>query len=126
MTAAGAESAAIKSQQLDLTGAADAPPAQPSAGSAVVARKSSAVGRPFRPVPPDPHTPASGPAWVVAWIHIVAPESWTALVAVHAWCACGFELRATTRRGVLLVVEQHLAHRTQCPLRNPAEGRQAA
>lgn len=32
MTAAGAESAAIKSQQLDLTGAADAPPPSPPPG----------------------------------------------------------------------------------------------
>ncbi|MEU3465955.1 hypothetical protein ABZ721_39215 [Streptomyces sp. NPDC006733] len=78
------------------------------------------------PVSPDPHIPADGPAWVVAWIRIVAPDYYTERVSAHAWCTCGFERRATTRRGVLAVVEQHLAHRTLCPLRNPAEGSRAA
>ncbi|MCZ4125786.1 hypothetical protein [Streptomyces sp. H39-S7] len=116
----------LKSQQLSLTGPADAPMPPPTTGRAVVARKSPAAGRPFKSVGFDLRTPAAGPAWVVAWIHIVAPEYYTERVAAHAWCACGFERRATTRRGVLRVVEQHVAHRTQCPLRNPAEGRQAA
>ncbi len=125
MTATGAESEAIKSQQLSLTGGPDASPAKPTAGRAVVARKSPAAGRPFKPVCPDPTTPA-GPAWVVGWIHIVAPKPWTAPVSAHAWCACGFERRARDRRSVLRLVEQHVARRTQCPLRNPVEGRQAA
>lgn len=116
----------LKSHQLTLLGPSDAPPAEPTAGRAVVARKTSAAGRPSMPVSPDPHVPTAGPAWVVAWIHIVAPDYYTERVSAHAWCTCGFERRATTRRGVLRVVEQHLAHRTLCLLRNPAEGSRAA
>ncbi|MCM2428801.1 hypothetical protein [Streptomyces sp. RKAG337] len=116
----------LKSQQLTLVGRPDAAPADPATGRAVVARKTPAAGRPSMPVSPDRHSPTEGPAWVIAWIHIVAPEEWSAPVSAHAWCTCGFERRATTRRGVLRVVEQHLAHRTTCLLRNPAEGRHAA
>ncbi|MCZ4123900.1 hypothetical protein [Streptomyces sp. H39-S7] len=78
------------------------------------------------PVRSEPQTQPVGPAWVIAWIHIVAPDYYTEQVSAHVWCTCGFERRARGRRSVLLVVQQHIAHRTQCPLRNAAEGRQAA
>jgi hypothetical protein len=63
----------------------------------------------------------------VAWLHVVAPPDWGATVEATSWCSCGRYDHATTRRGVLALVEAHTAHHDVCPLRRPAtEGSKAA
>ncbi|WP_329315661.1 hypothetical protein [Streptomyces sp. NBC_01262] len=74
---------------------------------------------------PDPQ--ADDGRWPLAWLHIVAPPSWRAPARAVSHCACGRHVEAVGRDDVLALVEAHTAHRTVCPLRNPApERRQAA
>ncbi|MFI5701827.1 hypothetical protein ACIA78_17540 [Streptomyces xanthochromogenes] len=115
--------------QLALDGIPAAPATAASAGRAVVARKTSAEGRPFTLVRPDQHPPArSGHGVVVSgWLRIVAPASWTGPVGARCWCVCGYERDATGRAAVLQLVAAHGEHLTSCPLLHPiSEGRAAA
>ncbi|MEV5947187.1 hypothetical protein, partial [Streptomyces sp. NPDC051993] len=101
----------------------------PATGRAVVARKTSAEGRPFTLVRPDQHPPTrSGHGPVVSgWLRIVAPPSWTAQARAHCWCVCGFERDAIGRAAVLQLIAAHSEHLTSCPLLGSSpEGRAAA
>ncbi|MFJ3527286.1 hypothetical protein [Streptomyces sp. NPDC090132] len=63
----------------------------------------------------------------VAWLHIVAPPSWSVTPSARSWCTCGYERHAIGRAAVLQLVASHDEHRTACPLLNPElEGRAAA
>ncbi|MEV4993131.1 hypothetical protein [Streptomyces niveus] len=112
-------------EQLTLDGAPDAPPASVRAGRAVVAGKSSAVGRPSQPVRRDPQA-STGRTEVVGWLRIVAPPTWAAKVSGHSWCRCGYDRTAIGRAAVQQLVQNHTEHRDHCPLLVPAEGRVAA
>ncbi|MFF7204245.1 hypothetical protein [Streptomyces sp. NPDC008141] len=63
----------------------------------------------------------------VAWLHVVAPPSWSVTPSARSCCTCGYERQAIGRAAVLQLVAAHGEHRTSCPLLNPAlEGRAAA
>ncbi|QHY97250.1 hypothetical protein SSPS47_19265 [Streptomyces sp. S4.7] len=111
--------------QLTLDGAPDAPPASLRAGRAVVAGKSSAAGRPSKPVRRDPHTPTRRME-VVRWLRVVAPPDWSAKVSGHSWCRCGYDRTAIGRAAVQQLVQDHTDHRAHCPLLDGGEGSLAA
>ncbi|MEU6677688.1 hypothetical protein [Streptomyces sp. NPDC046925] len=76
-------------------------------------------------VRPDPHT--GDGRRPVAWLHIVAPPSWSVTPSARSWCTCGYERQALGRAAVLQLVAAHNEHRTACPLLGPTtEGRAAA
>lgn len=60
----------------------------------------------------------------VAWLHIVAPRG--GVPTATSRCSCGRDRSAVGKRRVLALTDDHAAHRTACPLRNPQEGRTAA
>ncbi|MFF8869459.1 hypothetical protein [Streptomyces massasporeus] len=63
----------------------------------------------------------------VAWLHIVAPASWSVTPSARSWCTCGHDRHAIGRAAVLQLVAAHGEHRTACPLLNPtSKGRAAA
>jgi hypothetical protein len=63
----------------------------------------------------------------VAWLHIVAPASWSVTPSARSWCTCGYERHATGRAAVLQLIAAHGEHRTSCPLLDSVwEGRAAA
>ncbi|MEU8787870.1 hypothetical protein [Streptomyces sp. NPDC048643] len=63
----------------------------------------------------------------VAWLHIVAPPSWSVTPSARSWCTCGYERHAIGRAAVLQLVAAHDEHRTACTLLNStSEGRAAA
>jgi hypothetical protein len=115
--------------QLGLVGLPDAPPPRPTTGRAVVARKSSAAGRPLKSVSPNPQTSAvrEGQRWrVVASLHVVCPPSFSAIPFARSWCMCGRDRVAKGRAGVLALVAAHEEHRELCPLLTLMEERAAA
>ncbi|MDX3548790.1 hypothetical protein PV729_25905 [Streptomyces europaeiscabiei] len=63
----------------------------------------------------------------VAWLHIVAPPSWSVTPSARSWCTCGYERQAIGRAAVLQLIAAHGEHHISCPLLNPvSEGRAAA
>ncbi|RFC74753.1 hypothetical protein DXZ75_35730 [Streptomyces sp. AcE210] len=60
----------------------------------------------------------------MAWLHIVAPKG--AVPTATSKCACGRDRSAVGRARVLALIEDHEAHRNDCPLRTAQEGRNAA
>ncbi|WP_328927662.1 hypothetical protein OG429_25955 [Streptomyces sp. NBC_00190] len=62
----------------------------------------------------------------VAWLHIVAPPTFSAPVRARSWCACGYERTAIGRPAVLQLVQAHNHHRAVCPLLTQQEARNAA
>ncbi|WP_369248081.1 hypothetical protein [Streptomyces sp. R41] len=60
----------------------------------------------------------------VAWLHISAPQS--AIPTATSRCLCGWDRSAVGHRKVLALIDDHTAHRTNCPLRTTQEGRAAA
>lgn len=60
----------------------------------------------------------------VAWLHIVAPRG--ATPTATSKCLCGRDRSAVGRAKVLALIDDHTAHRGQCPLRTLQEGRAAA
>lgn len=73
-------------------------------------------------VRPDPQQ--GDGRFVVAWLHIVAPQG--AIPTATSKCACGWDRSAIGRQKVLDLIEDHTTHRDVCPLRTSQEGRQAA
>lgn len=77
---------------------------------------------------PSGQHPSSPPAgdgrYPVAWLHIRAPRGATPTATSR--CLCGRDRSAVGHRKVLALIEDHTAHRDQCPLRTPQEGRNAA
>jgi hypothetical protein len=71
---------------------------------------------------PDPHSDDGRRP--IAWLHVVAPRGATPTATSR--CACGRDRSAVGKARVLALVDDHTAHRTVCPLRNPQEGRAAA
>ncbi|MWA11197.1 hypothetical protein [Streptomyces sp. BA2] len=77
------------------------------------------------PVGQHPSGPSAGDGrYPVAWLHIRAPRGATRTATSK--CLCGRDRSAVGRRKVLALIEDHTAHRTQCPLRTTQEGRNAA
>ncbi|MCX4670331.1 hypothetical protein OG453_27175 [Streptomyces sp. NBC_01381] len=60
----------------------------------------------------------------MAWLHIVAPKG--AVPTANSQCECGRNRSAVGKPRVLALIEDHTAHRDQCLLRTPQEGRTAA
>ncbi|WP_328513605.1 hypothetical protein OHB25_30665 [Streptomyces mirabilis] len=60
----------------------------------------------------------------IAWLHFIAPYG--ATPTATSTCACGRDRRAVGKARVLALIEDHTAHRDECPLRTPQEGRTAA
>ncbi|GGR86857.1 hypothetical protein Snoj_66490 [Streptomyces nojiriensis] len=104
---------------LDQRVAEDAkqPPTQQVAG----ALKVVAEGVPSS-VRPDPHTDDGRRP--VAWLHIVAPGRGVT-PSVRSWCACGRDLFAAGQRRALALIEDHVQHRSLCPLLISQEGKAA-
>ncbi|MET9385345.1 hypothetical protein ABZY09_30805 [Streptomyces sp. NPDC002928] len=73
-------------------------------------------------VGPDPQQ--GDGRYPVAWLHIRAPYGATPTAA--STCLCGWDRRAVGERRVRALIEAHTAHRENCPLRTPQEGRTAA
>ncbi|WP_254389382.1 hypothetical protein [Streptomyces sp. AC550_RSS872] len=61
----------------------------------------------------------------IAWLHISAPGRGVTPTAVSK-CLCGRDRRAFGNKRVLALIADHTAHRENCPLRTPQEGRYAA
>ncbi|MFE6807177.1 hypothetical protein ACFVEN_36820 [Streptomyces sp. NPDC057681] len=96
--------------------------AEPAAPRTVVGEpKGVAEGVPIA-VRPDP--PRGDGRYPVAWLHIVAPKG--AIPTATSKCACGRDRSAVGRTRVLALIEDHEAHRNDCPLRTAQEGRNAA
>ncbi|MER5183575.1 hypothetical protein ABT009_35400 [Streptomyces sp. NPDC002896] len=73
----------------------------------------------------SPSAPPRGDGRVpVAWLHISAPRG--ATPTATSWCTCGRDRSAIGHRKVLVLIDDHAAHRDVCPLRTPQEGRNAA
>lgn len=68
--------------------------------------------------------PAGDGRYPVAWLHICAPRG--AAPTATSKCLCGWDRSAVGRRKVLALIDDHTAHRDQCPLRTVQEGRNAA
>ncbi|WP_367323531.1 hypothetical protein [Streptomyces sp. HUAS ZL42] len=60
----------------------------------------------------------------VAWLHIRAPYG--ATPSATSTCLCGRHRTAVGERRVHALITDHTAHRDNCPLRAPREGRTAA
>ncbi|MFI1679785.1 hypothetical protein [Streptomyces sp. NPDC020607] len=60
----------------------------------------------------------------MAWLHIRAPRK--ATPTATSVCECGHNRSAVGRGKVLALIQAHAAHREQCPLRAPQEGRNTA
>lgn len=73
-------------------------------------------------VRPDPH--ADDGRQPVAWLHIVAPGRGVT-PSVRSWCACGRDLFAAGQTRALALIDDHVQHRTLCPLLGPQEGKAA-
>lgn len=74
-------------------------------------------------VRPDPQ--AGDGRYPVAWLHITAPRG--AVPTATSKCTCGQDRSAIGHRKVLVLIEDHTAHRDICPLRTMFhEGRAAA
>ncbi|MEV0527854.1 hypothetical protein AB0I66_30955 [Streptomyces sp. NPDC050439] len=87
-----------------------------------VARQGVLSARPLEQHPSSP--PAGDGRYPVAWLHIRAPRG--ATPTATSTCLCGRDRSAVGRRKVLALIDDHTAHRDQCPLRTPQEGRNAA
>lgn len=97
---------------------------QPVDTTAVGEPKGAAEGVPIA-VRPDPRRDDGRRP--VAWLHIVAPPSWSVTPSARSWCTCGYERQAIGRAAVLQLIAAHEEHRTSCPLLTPTlEGRAAA
>ncbi|MFD7478081.1 hypothetical protein ACFV8Z_39700 [Streptomyces sp. NPDC059837] len=94
---------------------------QPVDTSAVGEPKGVAEGVPIA-VRPDPQT--GDGRYPVAWLHICAPRG--AVPTATSKCLCGRDRSAVGKARVLALIEDHTAHRDECPLRTPQEGRTAA
>ncbi|MFJ2749770.1 hypothetical protein [Streptomyces sp. NPDC087297] len=69
------------------------------------------------------------PAWddgrrSVAWLHIAAPGRGVT-PAARSWCVCGQDLFAAGQRRALALIDDHVQHRTLCPLLVSQEGKAA-
>lgn len=62
--------------------------------------------------------------YAVAWLRISAPGR--AVPTATSKCLCGRDRSAIGHTKVLVLIEDHSAHRDVCPLRTNQEGRQAA
>ncbi|MFE1871552.1 hypothetical protein ACFW9N_11700 [Streptomyces sp. NPDC059496] len=62
----------------------------------------------------------------VAWLHIVAPPSYSASPSVRSWCSCGRDIFTAGLVRALALIDDHEQHRTLCPHITPQEGRKAA
>ncbi|MEV7346991.1 hypothetical protein [Streptomyces sp. NPDC093544] len=60
----------------------------------------------------------------VAWLHISAPRG--AVPTAASKCLCGRDRSAVGKARVLALIDDHTAHRDECPLRTTQEGRAAA
>ncbi|MFF7699563.1 hypothetical protein [Streptomyces lydicus] len=61
----------------------------------------------------------------IAWLHITAPGH-GAIPTATSICQCGRNRSAVGQRKVLALIEEHTAHRGNCPLRAVKEDRTAA
>ncbi|MEH0472232.1 hypothetical protein QA943_25945 [Streptomyces sp. B21-097] len=71
-----------------------------------------------------PHPQQADGRYPVAWLHISAPRG--AVPTATSRCLCGWDRSAVGRDRILALIEAHAAHRDDCPLRTPQEGRAAA
>jgi hypothetical protein len=60
----------------------------------------------------------------VAWLHISAPKG--AIPTATSRCLCGRDRSAVGHARVLALIDDHTAHRENCPLRTTREGRAVA
>ncbi|MFD4525015.1 hypothetical protein ACFWP7_14060 [Streptomyces sp. NPDC058470] len=60
----------------------------------------------------------------VAWLRIAAPRG--AVPTATSKCLCGRDRSAVGKARVLALIDDHTAHRDECPLRTTQEGRAAA
>ncbi|MFF1338145.1 hypothetical protein ACFVYT_09560 [Streptomyces sp. NPDC058290] len=101
-------------------GTSPAEPAPATAGSGaprVIARQG--VPSSFRP---DPH--GDDGRRPLAWLHINAPGRGVT-PSVRSWCQCGRDLFAAGQTRALALIEDHVRHRTLCPLLGSQEGKAA-
>lgn len=94
---------------------------QPVDTTAVGDRQGVAEGVPTA-VLPDPRR--GDGRYPVAWLSIVAPRG--AVPTATSKCLCGRDRSAIGHARVLALIDDHTAHRDECTLRAPREGRTAA
>ncbi|MFF7153124.1 hypothetical protein [Streptomyces sp. NPDC008139] len=92
-------------------------PAASGAPKAAAEGVLSAVG--MGPRPADGRRP-------IAWLHIIAPSAREMPPRAVSRCECGRYLTARGRTRVLALIENHVEHRTVCPLHHTPEGRRTA
>ncbi|WP_405807503.1 hypothetical protein OG729_20280 [Streptomyces sp. NBC_00210] len=93
----------------------------PMAETAVGDLKGVAEGVPIA-VRPDPQRGHG--RHPIAWLHISAPRG--AMPTATSKCRCGHDRSAVGKARVLALIDDHTAHRDECPLRTHQEGRAAA
>ncbi|MDJ1138503.1 hypothetical protein [Streptomyces iconiensis] len=92
-----------------------AEPTSPTTGRS--APKNAARRAPSSALRPDPHT--GDGRYPLAWLHITAPHG--ATPTAKSVCACGRDRFAAGRHKVLALIEDHTAHRENCPLRTASK-----
>ncbi|MGW0554400.1 hypothetical protein ACWDZ6_09405 [Streptomyces sp. NPDC002926] len=93
-------------------------PAPTGSGAPKVAARQGVPSAPR----PDPYQ--GDGRYPVAWLHIAAPKG--AIPTATSKCVCGHDRSAVGRHNVLVLIDDHTAHRDECPLRIRQEGRAAA
>ncbi|MCX4590878.1 hypothetical protein OG819_14260 [Streptomyces sp. NBC_01549] len=89
--------------------------------TAVGEPKGVAEGVPIA-VRPDPQQ--GDGRYPIAWLHICAPRG--AVPTATSRCLCGRDRSAVGHTRVLALIDDHTAHRDECPIRSSQEGRTAA
>ncbi|MER7838293.1 hypothetical protein ABTY98_20970 [Streptomyces sp. NPDC096040] len=110
----------LKSLPAAVTGPRAA--AQAALGPAVGEPKSAARKGVPSALRSDAHR--SDGRYPIAWLCISAPYG--AVPTATSKCLCGRDRSAVGRPKVLALINNHTAHRDECPLRINQEGRQAA
>ncbi|MFI6561317.1 hypothetical protein [Streptomyces sp. NPDC050534] len=107
-----------------ITPTPDGPPdaPQPEGTTAVGAPKVAARKGVRTACDPDPQQ--GDGRYPVAWLHIRAPYG--ATPSATSTCLCGRHHTAVGAPRVHALIADHTAHRDNCPLRAPREGRPAA
>ncbi|WP_234431888.1 hypothetical protein [Streptomyces sp. NRRL S-241] len=102
----------LEGTTLTATGPSPAEPAPASDGRSALRVVAEGV---LSSVHPDPH--ANDGRRPVAWLHIVAPGRGVT-PSVRSWCVCGRDLFAAGQRRALALIDDHVKHRSICPLRD--------
>lgn len=115
----------LKSSTGAPTGSGPAEPADAVTGHSAPKVVAEGVRTAVRPDPRRGEQLRPDGRFPIAWLHICAPPRGSTPTATSR-CECGRDRSAIGRRKVLALIDDHAAHRNECPLRTTQEGRNAA